>query len=363
MHCKRFAAALMAALCTLSVSSCGKKENENSNKEENATTEQTPSAETTNDTEVTTAETTDDVKNGENEDTSANILDYVTVDKATPAMWKVTDPETGNVLYMLGTMHMITEDTFPLPDYIMNVYDKCDGVAVEVDTSEILGDMNKLQDFYSKLVYTDGTTVKDHISDETYEKLKKYMTDNYMYNEVMDSYTAGYWASQVEAVSVTSIKKVDVNGVDARFIEMAHKDSKEVISIENIDIQVDALTAASDELADYMISGTIDKALDMPTYTKEFAEEYDKWASGDIDALDFESEADEELPSELEDDFAEYADIMLYNRNGGMAEKAEEFLKNGKNYFFMVGAAHFAGDKGVDDILESKGYKVERVSA
>jgi hypothetical protein len=29
----------------------------------------------------------------------------------------------------------------------------------------------------------------------------------------------------------------------------------------------------------------------------------------------------------------------------------------------MVGAAHFAGGKGVDDLLEAKGYKVERVSA
>lgn len=359
MRIKRFSAVLMAVLCALSVSSCEKKKNENNDKEETAATEQTSSAETT-DAEGTTAEKTDD---GEDEGASTNILDYVTVEKATPAMWKVTDPKTGNVLYMLGTMHMVTADTFPLPDYIMDVYDKCDGIAVELDISELLGDINKLQDFYGKLVYTDGTTVKDHISGETYEKLKKYMTDNYMYNETMDSYTAGYWASQVEAVSIAGIKKMDVNGVDSKFIEMAQKDSKEVISIESVDIQADALIAASDELADYMISSAIDKALDMPTYTEEFAKEYDNWASGDIDSLDIESGAEGELPSELEDDFAEYADIIVYNRNDGMAEKAEEFLKNGKNYFFMVGAAHFAGDKGVDDLLEAKGYKVERVSA
>ena len=46
-----------------------------------------------------------------------------------------------------------------------------------------------------------------------------------------------------------------------------------------------------------------------------------------------------------------------------MSPKAEEFIKNGDNYFFMVGAAHFAGDKGVDDILKEKGYTVERVAA
>ena len=56
-------------------------------------------------------------------------------------------------------------------------------------------------------------------------------------------------------------------------------------------------------------------------------------------------------------------DVILYKRNKGMAEKAEEYLKNGDNYFFMVGGAHFAGDKGVDDILKEKGYIVERVDA
>ena len=32
--------------------------------------------------------------------------------------------------------------------------------------------------------------------------------------------------------------------------------------------------------------------------------------------------------------------------------------KEGKNYFFMVGSAHYAGDKGVDDLLADMGYTV-----
>ena len=357
MYCKRFIVAVMAVLCTVCAASCEKKGNDKNKSEEAAATEQT-SADVTTDKadERTTDEDEDDRE-------ATDIMDYVTVDKANPAMWKVTDPETGNVLYMLGTMHMVTEETFPLPDYIMDVYNKCDGIAVELDISEITGDIKKLQEFSKKFLYTDGTTVKDHISTETYEKLKKYMTENYIYNEMMDSYTAGYWASQVETVSVMNIKKIDTDGVDSKFIEMAQNDNKEVVSIETIDVQTNALSAASDELADYLISSIIDEAADMPSYTKEFAEQYDMWASGDVDSLDLESEIDEELPDDLKDDYADYADIILYSRNEGMAEKAEEYLKNGKNYFFMVGAAHFAGDKGVDDLLEAKGYNVERVSA
>ena len=356
MYTKRFIAAVMAVCCLLSAFSCTKNDKEEN--KENVAEENTTAAETTEAVEEDQDDTDDDAEDEE----TVNITDYVTVEKATPAMWKVTDPETGNELYMLGTMHMITEDTFPLPDYIMDIYNKCDGIAVEYDISELMSDMQQMQDFYSKMVYSDGTTVKDHISADTYEKLKKYMTENYMYNDMMDSYTAGFWATQVESVAIADIGKMDTNGVDARFIEMAQDDNKEVISLETIDIQAKALTAASDELSDYMISDTIDKALDKPSYTKDFAEMYDVWASGDVDSLDIESDMDE-LPDDLKDDYAEYYEIVLYDRNIGMADKAEEFLKNGRNCFFMVGAAHFAGGKGVDDLLEAKGYKVERVSA
>lgn len=362
MYSKRFVAALTAALCVFGAVSCGKKDSTVDEKKETETTAATDAAETTEADTAEAKEDSDDKKEDSGSDEEYKLADYITVDKSSPAMWKVTDPETGNVLYMLGTMHIVTEDTFPLPDYIMDVYKNCDGIAVELDINSMMSDMQQMQEFASKLMYTDGSTVKDHISAETYEKLKKYMSENYMYNEMMDVYTAGYWVSQLETLAITNIDDIDTNGVDYKFIEMANDDKKEVISLETIDIQAKALSGASDDLADYLISEMIDDAGDMPTYTKEFAEEYDKWASGDVDELDMDDDA-EEMPDDLKDDYAEYEDIVLYNRNEGMAAKAEEFLKNGKNYFFMVGAAHFAGEKGVDDLLAAKGYKLERVSA
>ncbi|MCR5601567.1 MAG: TraB/GumN family protein [Ruminococcus sp.] len=362
MYSKRFAAALMAALCAFGAVSCGKKDSTVDEKKEAETTAATDAAETTEADTTKAEEDSDDKKEDSGSDDGIKLADYLTVDKTSPAMWKVTDRETGNVLYMLGTIHIVTEDTFPLPDYIMDVYKNCDGIAVELDINSLMSDMQQMQEFASKLMYTDGSTVKEHISAETYEKLKTYMSENYIYNEMMDGYTAGYWVSQLESLAIMNIDDLDTNGVDSRFIEMANNDKKEVISLETIDIQTRALSAASDDLADYLISEMIDEAGDMPSYTKDFAEEYDKWASGSIDELDLENDA-EELPDDLKDDYAEYEKIILYNRNEGMAAKAEEFLKNGKNYFFMVGAAHFAGEKGVDDLLAAKGYKVERVSA
>ena len=38
-----------------------------------------------------------------------------------------------------------------------------------------------------------------------------------------------------------------------------------------------------------------------------------------------------------------------------------EFIENNDKLFYMVGSLHFAGDQGVDDILEDMGYTVEKL--
>lgn len=356
MKTKRIIAAAAALICAVGAFSCGKKKDEGSKEQEVTTAAQTEE-QTTEAAEITSEQATAD-----DNDEETDINDYISVTDVTPAMWKVTDPATGNELYMMGTVHVVTENTFPLPDYVMDVYNKCDGVAVEININSLMSDMSQLQEFYSKMVYTDGTTVKDHISEETYEKMKNFLSAKGMYNPMFETYTAGFWATQIESLSILSIGNIDENGVDSKFIAMATEDGKKVVDIENIDIQASVITSLSDDLSDYMITETIDKADDPTGYTKEFAELYNAWASGDIDKLD-EEDDEENLPEDLEDDYADYMDVILYKRNKGMAEKAEEYLKNGDKYFFMVGSAHFAGDKGVDDILKDKGYTVERVAA
>ncbi|MDE5861712.1 MAG: TraB/GumN family protein, partial [Ruminococcus sp.] len=155
---------------------------------------------------------------------------------------------------------------------------------------------------------------------------------------------------------------LSTDGIDSQAIAMAQKDGKEVVSIETLETQTNAIGGMSDELIDYVMNEMLDDIDDIDDYAEELAELYDLWAVGDVDPM-LSEELDEidELPDELKDDYENYMDVMLFNRNQGMAEKASEFLKDGKNYLFMVGSAHYAGDKGVDDILSDMGYTVEKI--
>ena len=176
----------------------------------------------------------------------------------------------------------------------------------------------------------------------------------------MDVFTSGCWASQVNGIAIGKVKKLLFNTLDAKFLERATADSKEIVSLEDSNIQFEAMDACTDELSDFMIYDTIRRSNDIKGFTSNLAYQHDCWAQGNVEALDEEYYWGDRS-ADLDDDYADYLEVSLHKRNREMADKAEQFLKDGKNYFIVIGVTHFSGERGIDDLLTEKGYKVELV--
>lgn len=355
----------MISTMILSLASCGKNKSDKESSTSSAEKSTSAAKETTETTaeektELTTKEQTVS-PDGKNDSETPDINDYITIDPPSPALWKATDPDSGNELYLMGTIHVVSEDKFSLPDYIMDVYENSSGVAVEYDIRQ-LEEISGAQELLQYTLYTDGTKISDHISNEAYETGKSCLTDLGMYAGVLDYYMPGLWLNQIEQSAIMSIKNLSSDGVDSKFINMAEKDGKEIVSIETLEIQADALVGYSDEYADYCLRTLPEDLQDMEGLAESLGKLYDLWASGKIDEMEeFSDDESDNIPEDLLNDYEEYNEKMIYSRNKGMADRAAEFLVNGDNYFFMVGAMHFAGSRGVDDLLENKGYTVERL--
>jgi len=382
---KKLLASLSCLAFLLSAVSCGnstessepEKGQESTSVQE--TQESTESAENTSEIQESTEEETQadeteesteeesDTEQKKSDINEVDINDYLSSETPNPPLWKATDEETGNELYLMGTIHVVGENTFPLDDKVNEIYQNCDGIAVEYNTNKLTTDMKTMQEFASNFVYTDGSTIKDHISEETYEKAKNYLSENNQYIAMLDYYTAGYWYNTISLLPLLNLKNIDTVGVDAKFMQDAESDGKEIVDIETLETQASLISGFSDELCDFMISAYIDEynnSTGVEELAESFSELYNLWAVGDDDAmLDIEDETDElEIPDEIQSELDEYEDRLLKERNEHMAERASEFIKDGKNYFFMVGSLHFAGDEGVDDLLREMGYKVEKIS-
>lgn len=363
MKTKKIICAFLTAFLCVTAVSCGDVEEEATENSSVSETETEADTQAETETEEETENQADNSAGNANAyGTTADIAKYINTTEVTPPLWKVTDPETQNELYIMGTIHVLPVDFESLPDYINDIYLNSDGIAVEYDVTQLTSDIRALITYQQMFLYDDGTTVKDHISDETYQKAKEYFESIGAYAEELDQFSAGYWYNQIENAMILRLENLSTDGIDSQAIASAQADGKEVVSIETLDAQVGAVDGMSDELVDYVMNEMLDNMDEIDDYAEEVAELYNLWASGDIDPmLDEEMDEMDELPEDLIDDYEEYMDIMLYNRNKVMAERASEFLKDGKNYLFMVGSAHYAGDRGVDDLLAEMGYTVEKI--
>ena len=299
-----------------------------------------------------------------------NINNYITVEKAYPPIWKVTDTKTGNSMFMLGTMHVAVKSTFPLPDEVYDIYNDCSGVAVEYDVRDLQKNLSTSIDVVSELLYTDGSTIKNHISREAYDIGRAVLEEYGMWIDTMDYFVPSYWLDIIQSAGVTNIDGIEENGIDLTFIDKAYEDNKPVVSIEGLETQINILNGYSDEMVEFILVNDMESLQVNEDTVKQMADLYNAWAEGDLkrieelamyDESNIEFENDDEVPEELIKEAEQYSKMILDDRNVVMVKRAEEFITNNNNYFFMVGALHYIGDNGIISLLESDGYKVERL--
>lgn len=274
-------------------------------------------------------------------------------------IYKITKENSDNVIYLFGSMHISKKDTYPLSDTVMKAYSDSDFLACEFDLTLYKDDMEKSMELLSKLVYTDGTTIKDHISNELYDKLVKYLKENYFYNEKFDYYKPYFFNSIITEFMYNKAKFTET-GIDEYFLNKAKKDKKEILEVESYDYQMDLLLSFSDDYYAMELESLLEdekKSLD------SLEELYEAWKNGDVNKILKSNEIDEEdLEEYTEEELSMMEDCnnkILTVRNKNMTDKLIQYFEDDKDVFFMVGALHLVGDDGICSLLKDKGYKVE----
>ncbi|TVX94581.1 TraB/GumN family protein [Paenibacillus agilis] len=267
-------------------------------------------------------------------------------------MWKVTNDK--NTLYLLGSVHLGLTDMYPMQKSIREAFDASDNLWVELDM--LNGDMSY---FNEKMQYSDGTTIKDHVSKETYEKLQKALTKLDLQGNAFDGFkpfaistslsTLGY-AQNPEAYQMAML-----TGIDNYFITKAMLTGKPIHELEGIKLQADLFANVPPAQQEKELNAMLDSIL-TGNGIKESEESLKKmqldWIEGDAEGLaklleiGFEDEASKRLIGE---------------RDKNMALKLAKLLeKEGENTsFVVVGAAHYVTKGMVVDLLKEKGYTVQ----
>lgn len=274
-----------------------------------------------------------------------------------PTIWEVTDRDN-NRMYMMGTIHLGDKSVEHMPDYFETAFAVCDAVAVECDTSASIIDLSSIM----KYMYTDGKTIRDHVSEDDYDKAVKILQETgasvYTYEYVKPF----LWVSATEVYAGEQAGLSADYGVDNMLIKRAGKNNMEIIEVEGTQFQNNLISSMSDELQTFLFHEMANTDNYIEELTKEVKQSYDDWKSGN-ESFAGTTEGEESLTEEEQKYVDEYTKMMLTDRNAGMADKAEEYIKSGKTVFFAVGGAHFTGEKGIKKLLEDRGYSFRRLTS
>jgi uncharacterized protein YbaP (TraB family) len=283
-----------------------------------------------------------------------------------PALWTVNDTD-GHTMYLFGTYHLATEDLYPLPDIITDAFENSDYLAVEVN---LLNKMDEdeiedtVADMTNLMFYTDGRKLVDDVGEELYERGRSAFVELLGIGDIplmgFDNIKPGTLDLLLQGLSLTAEGMEAESGVDMYFMEQAMLRDMEILEIESASYQYEVINGFSMPLQVKSLELTLD-ALESDDSSSEAYDLYSAWRQGDMELLEdifrgsFASLDDPGLE-------AEYEYAMLTRRNIGMADKAEEYMAEGKSVFLAVGAAHMAGDGGLVDLLTERGYDVERIN-
>ncbi len=361
---KRLLALLLAMLMCFAIFACDSKSKSNRDDDDDDDITSTVS-ENNNENNNESNNDNGNESNSENSDESndeSNNENNNENNQSGPLLYKVTD-DSGNVVWLFGSIHIGREDYYPLPDYVMNAFNSSDVLAVEADIVAFEQDTDAQEAALMQFIYMDGSTITDHISAELYQELVNILTENNSYIPWLDLYKPYMWYNFISSFIMEKVEANSELGIDRYFINLANEKNVEIEEIESVDSQYAMFANFSDELMEIMLAAEIDSYNNISEAKEQYEVLLDLWASGDEAALrEYLSEGDSEFDS-AEDEalYNEYNNAMIVNRNKLMTDYADDALNSGEEVFICVGAAHVVGDGGMVDMLRNRGYTVELV--
>ncbi|MGB4660366.1 MAG: TraB/GumN family protein [Mobilitalea sp.] len=289
-------------------------------------------------------------------------------------LWEVKNDE--NTVYMMGSIHVASNEIYPFSDKIWQAYNASETLVLEAD----IYNEEALQEMTVLAFYDDGTSLKDHVSAECYQKVVETAALFGIPEETAAAIRPWYLNSVFESYALTgsvdSDKIVADLGIDVTLITQAYLYSKPVAEIEGLAAQAKMLAGFSDGLQELMLLENIEAINNMMNGTEDSSElsqneqaaqmlEY--WHDGDVEAFtefgyqdDFGNEEDTDQNKAY---IAEYTDKLLTKRNVVMAEYINKLLKEKGSHtsFVVVGAAHFTSEANILDLLKAKGYMITQI--
>jgi uncharacterized protein len=262
-------------------------------------------------------------------------------------LWKAAGK--GGVVYLAGSVHMLTQDFYPLSPVLETAFKESDLLVEEVDMGEMLGAGSQLNVLTRGMLPGDST-LQNVVSPATYALVTKTVTGLGMPVEPLAKFKPWMLALTLEGLQLMKVGFDPDLGLDKHFYDLAQTGGKSVQGLETTDYQISRFDEMTMTQQDHLLAETL-KALE--TEQASVGKLAQSWKTGDVAAVERIVLAD------LKNDPQLYQRLLV-ERNRNWLPKLEALFARKSPAFVVVGAAHLVGPDGVVAMLRAKGYSVEQ---
>lgn len=266
---------------------------------------------------------------------------------AKSSLWSIQ--ARSNKVYLLGSVHFLKQDAYPLAAAVNRAYADSRVVMFETDLEALQapGMQAKLLELG---VYPADQNLFEDIDENTRQQLEKKMSEIGLPVAQFSRFKPWFVALTLTTLELQRLGFNPGYGIDMYFFNKAKADGKEIGFLEPAEFQINLLGNMAEEDQSNFLSQTL-KDLEV---VNELSEDLvGSWENGDADKLHI-------LLSESFKDYPHLHNRLLIQRNKNWVKEIESALKKNKNVLFIVGVGHLVGPESVVDLLKKKGYQVKQ---
>ena len=261
--------------------------------------------------------------------------------------WKAA--RGGGVVYLIGSVHMLTSDFYPLAPALDNAFKDSDLLVEEADLNEMLSPNTQFS-MLSKGMLPAGQTIDKVVSPSTMALINQH-TGGVLPIEALQQFKPWFLAMTLEAMEWQSAGFDASLGLDKHFFDRAQTEGKTVQGLETTDFQISLFDNMTRDQQERFLAETLKSVDDEKASVTKLT---GAWKAGDVATIERLVMAD------VKSDPVVY-DRLLVARNRNWLPKIEALFSRPRHAFVVVGAAHLVGPDGLVAMLRAKGYQVTQL--
>jgi len=263
-------------------------------------------------------------------------------------VWKVTGKS--GTLYLVGSVHLLTQDFYPLSPTLERVYQDSDLLVEEADMGELISPQSQMQ-ILARGMLPSSQSLDQLVSPATLADVSKRVAQLGMPMEPLKRFKPWFLALTLSALEWQKAGFDGQLGIDRHFFDRAKKDGKRVMGLETAEFQMALFDGLPPDQQEQLLVGTLK---DLDTELANLSRMVQAWKTGDASTLE------EIVTKDLKSEPALY-ERLLAQRNRTWLPKLEPLLERSGRSLVVVGAAHLVGPDGLLAMLTAKGYRVEQM--